>query len=72
MAKQYFCAVCKEPVSDSNQELEKGVMTICANCADLVVMPFSVSVSMLDFADRVALNNQLANEFEQSFIMLQH
>lgn len=72
MAKQYYCAVCHEPVSDDNQELEKGVMTICANCADLVVLPFSVSVDMLDFAGRVALNNHLAAEFEQSFIMLQH
>lgn len=70
MPKQYFCAVCKEPVSDSNQELEEGATVICANCIDSVVMPFSVSVDMLDFADRVELNNQMAVEFEQSFIML--
>jgi hypothetical protein len=69
MVKQYCCAVCHEPVSDDKQELEKGVTLICANCIDKLVMPFSVSVSMLDFASRVALNNQLANEFEQSFIM---
>ena len=50
MKKQYFCAVCLEPVSDDKQELEKGVTVICANCIDKVVMPFSISVDMLDFS----------------------
>lgn len=67
---QYFCAVCGEPVSDDKQELEPGAMVVCTECQPLVILPNQFLLDLASNVDKAQFNARMANELEQSFVML--
>lgn len=67
---QYFCAVCGEPVSNDKQELEPGAMVICAKCQPSVILPNQFMLDLASNVDKAQFDAKMADEFEQSFLML--